>query len=199
METLPPPCAPTHSPAEVAQLKFCHPRTCHNCFSQELHGPDTTVRQWGAGSLSIMPPGLPLRKGKATVLVGWAGCCRTKKNQNCWWKASTSCSDLPKHWVLLSSSFPISERAPKGACISRLLDGVLKHLEIGNLRYQSRCCITTIRQRRISKAFQTSLLHWTNHATSTTNLQPGWYSYGHYRIVFTIIYTRPLTTQFQTT
>lgn len=71
METLPPPCTPTLLPAEVvAQLKFCHRRTCHNFLSHKTHGPDATVSQRGAGSLSIVPPGLPLRKDKATVLVG---------------------------------------------------------------------------------------------------------------------------------
>jgi len=103
-------------------------------------------------------PGNPPRTDKATDLGGWAGCGHTKeKNPYSWWKASTSCSDLPRHWVLLSFSFPIAEQASKGLCVSCLIDAVLKHLEIRNLRNQSRCCINAVRQRGISRAFHTSL------------------------------------------
>lgn len=60
-------------------------------------------------------PGNRLRKGKAPALVGQAGCCHTKKkNQYCWWKASTSCSALPRHWLLLSFFISCSRTGFKG-------------------------------------------------------------------------------------
>lgn len=144
-----------------------------------------------------------LRKDKAPALVGWAGCCHTKrKNQYCWWKDSTSCSALPRYWLLLSFSFPVAEQASKGSCDSHWLWSRVKHLGGGNLGHQSRCFITIVRQRRISRALQTCLLFSSSlnkPFNSSTCLQPSLCTHGYHHRLLTAIYTRLLTTAFQTT
>lgn len=129
----------THSPARFVQLKCCHDRTCHNLCS--FHTSYTAlIPPWAEGCrLAENPaPRNCLRKDKAPALVGWAGCCHTKKkNQYCWWKASTSCSALPRQWLVLSFSFPVAEQASKGSSDSQQLWSRVKHLGGGNLGYQT--------------------------------------------------------------
>lgn len=150
--------SPTHSAAKFVPLKCCHDRTCHKFFSHKLHSLDT-----------------PLSTG---VQVGWKSCPQElpEKGQGSspgrlsrllsYWEAEPVLLVESQH-LMLSPAKALAAPFSLISCSRTSFKGLLWQSPAliqgktpwgGNLGYQSRCCNTIARQRRISRALQTSLL-----------------------------------------